>query len=297
MTAGAFGIGAIALEDLESTLAQNTSSPDSVDDPPDIDASSHASSSHALSGLTAGMDALADFASPTATLTRTPAPTATPPPTETAEPEPTATPMLLAAVEDAEEAPSELPTEEPVPPSETPVPPTETPVPPTETPVPPTPTAVPPTPTPVPPTPTPVPPTPTPTVALPQNVPLLGQAPPSPTPTNTPRATNTPASRPINDNGVQGYATRYADSLEGNPLGCGGTFYQDDKTVVAVGWEYDEVWRCGDALQVCGAAGCINGIRKDTCPGCPGADIDLSRAGLDAVCGNQDGCPVTITRR
>lgn len=296
MSAGAFGIGALALEDLDAVVSQGSTQPATTS----FDSASRATSSE-LSGLSAGMSALADF--PSATPTWTPSPTATATPTETAtpEPSPTATEIILAAVEEPTEAllePTETP--EPEPPTSTPVPPTETPVPPTATPVPPTATPIPPTATPVPPTATPLPPTATPTVAIPSNIPMLGDVVPTATPTATARAaaTATATASSINPDGpVSGYATRYADSLEGNTMACGGVFDQTNTFVVAVGYAYDTAWKCGTQLEVCGPAGCINGVRTDTCPGCAGAHIDLSRAGLNAVCGNQSGCNVVITRR
>jgi hypothetical protein len=80
-------------------------------------------------------------------------------------------------------------------------------------------------------------------------------------------------------------------------MACGGVFDQDNAFVVAVSLQYDQTWPCGTQLEICGSAGCIIGVRTDTCPGCPGGDIDMSRAGLQAVCGNQTGCSVVIRKQ
>jgi outer membrane biosynthesis protein TonB len=274
LSAGAIGLGAFALEDLDSAISQEATQASLT--PLDAPGTSSQKSSSELAGLSAGLDALSDFstATPTRTATATPSPSAT-----ATEVPPTAT--------------------EP-PPTETPVPPTETPIPPTETAVPPTETPVPPTATPAPPTPTPEPPTPTPTVAVPENVPLLGDYVP-PTATATPSPSATPSQEPGTqqdpDGAVTGYATRYADSLEGLTMACGGAFDQDNEFIVAVSLQYDKAWPCGTQLEICGSAGCIIGVRTDTCPGCPGGDIDMSRAGLQAVCGNQTGCSVVIRKQ
>ena len=284
LSAGAIGLGAVAFDDLDGAVSGDASKAGLVAVPAQ-------KSSIEASGLNASAGALADFETPTATVTatrtRTPTPTATrTPPTPTAE-------AVIEAV---------LPTETTIPPTETPLPPTDTPVPATETPIPPTET-------PVPPTPTPLPPTPTPTLAIPENVPLLGEyvpptETPSPTPTPpatlAPTATSTPVQGPNPGEGTDGLvaanATRYADSLEGNTMACGGTFDQDNAFVIAVSLQYDKTWPCGTQLEVCGPVACMTGVRTDTCPGCPGADIDLSRAGVQQVCGNQGGCAVVIRR-
>ena len=275
LSAGAIGLGAFAFEDLDNAISQEATqaSLDGTAAPAEL-------STHTKMSEAAGLAALADFATATPTATFSPSPTAT----ATPSPSPTATEVVVA-----------LATEPP--PTETPVPPTETPEPPTATPEPPTATPDPPTATPEPPTPTPEPPTPTPTFAVPDNVPLLGEYVP---PTATPTPTRTPADDPDEevdaDGPVAANATRYADSLEGNSMACGGAFDQDNQFVVAVSLAYDQAWKCGTQLEICGPGGCIVGVRTDTCPGCPGADIDMSRAGIDAVCGNQTGCAVTIRK-
>lgn len=188
---------------------------------------------------------------------------------------PTATPSATAT-----EVP---PAATPLPPTETPIPATATPLPPTLTPLLPTPTPVPPTSTPVPPTATPIPPAPTPTAA-----------PPAPTEVPSDAISGEP---PGSLEGlIAGSVTRYADELEDNNLGCGGVYDIENPYIIAVGWEYHEEWPCGTQLVVCGAAGCVLGIRADTCPGCTGGQIDMSRAGVEAVCGNASGCNVVIQR-
>jgi hypothetical protein len=135
-------------------------------------------------------------------------------------------------------------------------------------------------------------------------VPLLGPLLPTPTPTPPPTATPiaTESARQGPDAGqgtdglVAGKVTRYADSLEGNTMACGGQFDQGNPFIVAVGLEYDVAWPCGTELEICGSAGCTTGVRTDTCWGCTGAHIDMTRAGVDAVCGNQAGCDVVIRR-
>jgi hypothetical protein len=52
---------------------------------------------------------------------------------------------------------------------------------------------------------------------------------------------------------------------------------------------------CGTPIEVCGPKGCINGIRKDACPGCAAYQVDLSTAGLTAVCG-PNSCAVRVRR-
>lgn len=111
----------------------------------------------------------------------------------------------------------------------------------------------------------------------------------------------------LDEGAVAGNVTRYADdidakadeeyqSLEGMEMSCGGVFHRTDPTVVAVSSAMDETWPCGTTLEVCGAGGCVTAQRSDLCPGCADAQIDMSRAGVKAVCGNQTGCPVQIRR-
>ena len=188
--------------------------------------------------------------------------TATPSPTATATTEPSPTP-----------SPTATPSETPEPPTETPVPPTQTPVPPTPTPVPPTPTATPP------------PPTPTPTLP-----------PPTPTPE--------PPPAPLSPGLLLGSVTPYSDSLAGLTLGCNGYggYNPEDPTVIAVGPEHYEDWPCGTQLGVCSVdtatgviTSCIVGVRQDSCPGCTGNHLDVSRAAFEILCGSVSRCNVVIT--
>jgi hypothetical protein len=294
LVAGAFGIGTFALHDLDEPTTDVASQAGTNSGLLSFNVSAGATSSEL-----AGLDALADFA--TATPTRTARPTRTPSPTAT--PRPTDTPVPPTETEPPLPTDTEIPliADTPVPPTDTPIPPTDTPVPPTATPEPPTATPIPPTATPVPPTATLVPPTATPTLAVPTDIPLLGDFVPTATPEPTrsaPKPTATKSSSSVNPDGpVSGYATRYSDSLEGSSMACGGVYDADNVFVAAVSLRYDTAWPCGTQLEVCGTADCIDVVRTDTCPGCGGGDIDLSRAGLEEVCGNDGGCSVVIRRR
>jgi LysM repeat protein len=93
-----------------------------------------------------------------------------------------------------------------------------------------------------------------------------------------------------------GRATPYADSLAGNSLGCmgAGKYDPSDTSVVAVGPALYNQFPCGTRLEVCGPSACLNAVRKDYCPGCPGNDIDLSRAGFEMLCGAVNNCAIRI---
>lgn len=94
---------------------------------------------------------------------------------------------------------------------------------------------------------------------------------------------------------LQGSATHYgAELYQGRTMACGGTYETSDATIVAVGADLGLSAPCGTAIRVCGAAGCVDGTRVDTCGGCRGAHVDLSEAGMLAVCGAFGRCDVTV---
>jgi len=97
---------------------------------------------------------------------------------------------------------------------------------------------------------------------------------------------------------LRGWATHYGESFAGQPLGCGyGPYDPWDPSIIAVGPSRYRDWPCGAFLEVCGPAGCILGIRQDSCPGCVSNVVDLSEAGSQIVCGAPPHtCRVTIQR-
>lgn len=96
---------------------------------------------------------------------------------------------------------------------------------------------------------------------------------------------------------IQGTATHYGSSYNGSPLGCGGTYWGSDPTIVAVGPSRYSEWPCGSQLTVSGPAGSLTVTRQDSCPGCSANMIDLSEAANEAVCGAPaHTCSVSIER-
>jgi hypothetical protein len=86
----------------------------------------------------------------------------------------------------------------------------------------------------------------------------------------------------------RGFVTHYGVSYNGSPMGCYGYPYtSENTTIIAVGPVQDDVWPCGTQLRVCGPAGCIVGMRQDSCPGCTSYGLDLSESGINLVCGDQ----------
>jgi hypothetical protein len=224
------------------------------------------------------------------TATRVPESTATPEPTSTAVPEDEDVVDDDAdSADEEEDEDAELTALAPEP--------TETPEPePTATPTP-VPTAVPSTPTP-----TTVPATATVAVAVGVLVTPVG-GPSAATATATSGSSALRAAGPVSTVGPgpwTGDATPYHSSLAGNTMGCGEVFNPLDPTILAVGYALDTTVPCNAAVQVCGTATtvCLSMVRKDTCPGCPGTDVDLSRAAFDRVCGTTASrCTVTIKKQ
>ena len=79
-------------------------------------------------------------------------------------------------------------------------------------------------------------------------------------------------------------------------MGCSGAgvYRSADPTILAAGPAYYAAWPCFTRLRVCGAAGCVDARRVDSCPGCLGAWVDLSEAGIIAVCGQYGRCNVSV---
>jgi hypothetical protein len=97
---------------------------------------------------------------------------------------------------------------------------------------------------------------------------------------------------------LNGKVTPYYDGLEGSPLGCGnGPYDPNDQTTAAVGWDLHDSVPCGTRLELCSSKGCLTVERKDTCPGCPGTHIDVSRRAFEILCGAVNDCAVTIKRK
>ena len=92
-------------------------------------------------------------------------------------------------------------------------------------------------------------------------------------------------------------ATYYDESYNAQQLGCPGSGLYDsaNPAIVAVGPSHYLDIPCGTALTVCGAAGCIAGWREDACVGCTGDWVDLSEAGIMAVCGDVGSCHVDVS--
>mgnify|MGYP001590776815 CR=1 FL=1 len=89
---------------------------------------------------------------------------------------------------------------------------------------------------------------------------------------------------------IEGKASHYGESYNGQPLGCGGGSYRSsDDSIVAVAPDRYGEWPCGTVFELCGSVGCIYAVRQDACPGCSRNHLDLSEAGVAAVCGAEVG--------
>lgn len=155
---------------------------------------------------------------------------------------------------------------------------------------------------------------------------------PSPTTTPTPIETVLPPPPPTIDATAAAYATSVrppaglvlptpapasaifyltashygAADFQGKRMGCppitmpsgrpwGNLYETSDPQIVAVGSVLAAVAPCGTPLNVCGPAGCIDAYRMDSCGGCDvAAAVDLSEAGITAVCGGLVSCPLVI---
>ena len=95
---------------------------------------------------------------------------------------------------------------------------------------------------------------------------------------------------------VAGAVTHYGASYNGLPLGCGGTYLSENPTIIAVGPDHYGEWPCGTFMVVCGPAGCLVGVRQDSCPGCTEGVLDLSESGIAIVCGAGVGTCSTMAQ-
>lgn len=123
------------------------------------------------------------------------------------------------------------------------------------------------------------------------------QATPVPTPTSEPTQTPsepTPVPVPVRQV-IAGKATHYGESFNGRTMGCGGTYFSWDISIAAVPYpSRNSEWPCGTRFTVSGPAGSIDVMRTDSCPGCSFNHLDLSEAGILAVCGFYGTCNVEI---
>ena len=95
------------------------------------------------------------------------------------------------------------------------------------------------------------------------------------------------------DGWIEGRATHYGESYNGLPLGCGtGDYRSENPRIVAVSPARYVEWPCGTRFEICGDRGCIEGERHDACPGCGRDHLDLSEAGIAAVCGEVGTCAI-----
>lgn len=111
----------------------------------------------------------------------------------------------------------------------------------------------------------------------------------------TPKPTPTEAPAPVGFAIIQGQATHYGESYNGQTMRCGGIYSSDNPNIAAVSPARYQEWPCGSKIQICGPAGCHTVTRTDACPGCYANLIDLSESGNRLVCGiPEHTCRVTI---
>ena len=130
----------------------------------------------------------------------------------------------------------------------------------------------------------------------PTEVPLILASPtsiPEPTPEPTAEPTQIPEPTPIPPTPTPPplaalfTATRYGESYNGQPLGCGGAglYSSGNPTILAAPPTRYKEWPCGTVLQLCYQGRCLEVTRVDSCPGCGHTHIDLSESGIAYLCG------------
>lgn len=89
-------------------------------------------------------------------------------------------------------------------------------------------------------------------------------------------------------------ATHYGESYNGSGMSCNGRpYWSSDTTLIALSYSDKQRFPCGTPLTVAGSAGTIQVTVTDTCGGCSN-QVDLSEAGIIAVCGSLGSCQVII---
>lgn len=90
-------------------------------------------------------------------------------------------------------------------------------------------------------------------------------------------------------------ATHYGESYNGRGTYCGTTYWSMDTTIVALGPAFYSSHPCGTTVTIVGTVGTILATVQDRCGGCT-YQVDLSEAGIIAVCGSLGSCQVEVTR-
>ena len=90
---------------------------------------------------------------------------------------------------------------------------------------------------------------------------------------------------------MDGWATYYGESYNGQPLGCGtGLYRSEDDSIAASAWRPDgsRAYECGARLRITGPGGSHVVTVQDACPGCDWNIIDLSESANRRVCATVD---------
>lgn len=84
-------------------------------------------------------------------------------------------------------------------------------------------------------------------------------------------------------------ATRYGESFNGRTMGCGGTYSSANPNILAVPPSRYSTIPCGTRVNLYNPSTglSLQVVRTDACPGCGHNHIDLSEAGIAALCGSR----------